>query len=58
MASFQAKTGRDRLRVIKTKKLSFRSIPTRPGIGNSKKGAKNLKTSLWLLFKPNRDGTG
>ena len=40
MASFQAKTGRDRLRVIKTKKLSFRSIPTRPGIGNSKKTVK------------------
>ena len=25
------------------KKLSFRSIPTKPGIGNSKKRAKNFK---------------
>ena len=38
MASFQAKTGRDRPRVIKKKKkkkISFRSIPTRLRIGNS-----------------------
>ena len=44
MASFQAKTGRDELRVLpKKKKLSFRSIPTRLGIGNSKKIAKKCK---------------
>ena len=54
MASFQAKTGRDRLRVIKTKKLSFRSIPTRPGIGNSKKTAekcKKLRNIIMALFQ-------
>ena len=43
MASFQAKAGRDRLRVIQKKKLSFRSIPTRSGIGNSRKIAKKFK---------------
>ena len=43
MASFQAKTGRDRLRVIQKKKLSFQSIPTRLGIGNSKTIAKKCK---------------
>ena len=44
MASFQAKTGRDRLRVIpKKKKLSFRSIPTRLETGISKKIAKECK---------------
>ena len=41
MAEFQAKTGRDRLSVIQKKKLSFQSIPTRFGIKNSKKIAKN-----------------
>ena len=40
MASFQAKTGWDRLRVMEKKMLLFRSIPTRPGIGNSGKIAK------------------
>ena len=43
MASFQAKTGRDRLRMREKKIFLFRSIPTRPGIGNSKKTAKKFK---------------
>ena len=43
MASFKAKTGRDRLRMRGKKKLSFRSIQTWPEIGNSKKIAKKLK---------------
>ena len=32
MASFQAKPGRDMLRLREEKKLLFRSIPSRPGI--------------------------
>ena len=40
-ASFQAKTGWERPRKRK-KKLSFRSIPTRPVIKNSKKIAKKF----------------
>ena len=55
MASFLAKTGRDRLRVIKKKKkLLFRSIPTRLGIGNSKKIAKKckkLRNIIMALFQ-------
>ena len=55
MALFQAKTGRDRLRVIlKKKKLSFRSIPTRLGIGNFKKIAKKckiLRNIIMALFQ-------
>ena len=63
MASFQVKTGWVRLWVMqKKKKLSFKSIPTRPEIWISKKIAKNVKkkkeTSLWLHFKPKRDGIG
>ena len=54
-------TGRDRLRVTpKKKRISVRSIPTRFGIKNSQKIAKkckNLKTTLWLYFKPKRCGT-
>ena len=42
MSSFQAKTGWERLRKRK-KKLSFRSVPTRPGIENSKKISKKFK---------------
>ena len=61
MASFRAKMGRERLRKRK-KKLSFRSIQPQPEIGNSKKIAKEIqkmkKKSLWLLFKPKRDGKG
>ena len=46
MASFQAKPRWERPRMrLKKKKLSFRSIPTRPGIGNfnkiEKKNEKN-----------------
>ena len=43
MASFHAKPGRDRLRIREEKKLSFRSILTRPRIGNSNIIAKNGK---------------
>ena len=44
MASFQVKTGWVRLWVMqKKKKLSFKSIPTRPEIWISKKIAKNGK---------------
>ena len=54
-------TGRDRLRVTpKKKRISVRSIPTRFGIKNSQKIAKkckNLKTTLWLYFKPKQCGT-
>ena len=64
MASFLAKTVRDRLRMIQKKKmLSFQSIQTQHGKGNSRKIAKKFKKlkkkkSLWPLFKPKRDGTG
>ena len=40
MASFQAKIDRERPR---KKKLSFRSVPTRPVIENSKKIAEKFK---------------
>ena len=40
MASFQAKTGRERLRKRKFF-FSLRSVPTQPGIENSKTIAKN-----------------
>ena len=44
VASFQAKIGWGRLRVIrKRKKLSFRFIPTQSGLGNSQKIAKNAE---------------
>ena len=52
MASFQAKTGWDKSRRRK-KKLSFRSIPTRTGIENSKKIAKTnqkIKIHLYGFF--------
>ena len=54
MASFQAKTGWDRLRVIQKKNLSFRFIPSRSGIWNSKKLAKkckNLKDIIMASFQ-------
>ena len=41
MASFQAKTGWERLR--KKKKLSFRSVPTRPVLENKKKNSKKIQ---------------
>ena len=43
------------------RKFSFRTIPTGPVIGNSKKIAKKfkkLKPLLWILIKPRQDGTG
>ena len=43
MASFHAKTGWKRPRKREKIKLSFRSIPTRREIENSKKIAKKLK---------------
>ena len=59
MASFQAKTGRDRQRVIpKKKKLSFRSIPTRHGIGNSKNIAKICKKLRNIIVASFQGKTG
>ena len=43
ISSFQAKTGGERPRNSKKKKLSFRSVPTRPVIKNSKKIGKKFK---------------
>ena len=43
MSSFQAKMGRERLRMWEKKKLSFRFVQTWPGIGNSKKIAKKVQ---------------
>ena len=51
MASFKAKTGRDQLRMREKKKLSFRSIQTQPGIGNSKKIVKKFKNINMASFK-------
>ena len=48
MASFQAKTGRERPRK-REKKLSLRSVPTRPGIKNSKK-IQNIKKHHYGFF--------
>ena len=47
MASFHAKTSWKRPRKSEKQKLLFRSVPTRPGIENSKKigKKKNQKTS-------------
>ena len=60
MASFQAKTRCDRLRVIQKKKLLFRFIPTRSRIGNCQKIAKkckNLKKHDYG-FISSQNGTG
>ena len=43
MALFQPRMGSDWLRLREKRKLSFRSIQSRPGIGISKKIAKKLK---------------
>ena len=44
ISSFQVKTSWERLRKSeKKKKLSFRSVPTRPVTKNSKKIAKKMK---------------
>ena len=56
MASFKAETGRDRLRIRGKKKLSFRSIQTRPGIGNSKKIQKMKKHHYGFFPIQNRTG--
>ena len=58
MASFQAKTGRDRVRVIQKKKLSFQSIPTRLGIGNSKTIAKKCKKLRIIIMAEFQAKTG
>ena len=54
MASFQAKTGWKRLK--KKENKNYRFVPTRRIRDNSKKNrkknSKNLKTLLWLHFKP------
>ena len=50
MASFKAKTRRDRLRMRGKKKKSFWSIHTWLGIGNSKKTAKKLKKHQYGFF--------
>ena len=43
IASFQAKIGWERPRKRENKKKSFRCVPTRPIIENSKKIAKKFK---------------
>ena len=43
ISSFQVKTSWERLRKSEKKKLSFRSVPTRPVTKNSKKIAKKMK---------------
>ena len=53
-ATFQAKIGWKRLRKRENKKLSFRSIPTRRVIENSKKIAnklKKLKNTIMASFQ-------
>ena len=62
MASFQAKMGRDKQRVIQKKKVValIHSNPTRNREfqKNSKTMPKIKKTLLWLNFDTERDGTG
>ena len=58
MASFKAETGRDRLRIRGKKKLSFRSIQTRPGIGNSRKIAKKFKKLKNIIMASFKAKTG
>ena len=61
MASFQAKMGRDRLRMREKKIIvPIHSNPTRNWELKKKqrKNGKNWKTSLWLLFMPKRVGSG
>ena len=58
MASFQAKTGRDKLRVIQKKKLSFGFIPNRPKIGNSKKITKKFKKLKSIIMASFEAKTG
>ena len=58
MASFQAKTGWDRLRMREEKKLSFQSIPTQPEIGNSNKIAKKHKKLKNIIMASFQAKTG
>ena len=61
MASFQAKTGWDKLKVREKNFLvPIQSNPTRNREfqKNSKKMQKIKKTLLWLYFDLERDGTG
>ena len=54
MASFQAKTGCKRPRKRENKKLSFRSVPTRHEIENSKKNQKFKKCHYGFISSQNR----
>ena len=51
MASFHAKTSWKRPRKSEKQKLSFRSVPTRPGIENSQKIAKKFKKIIMASFQ-------
>ena len=54
ISSFQVKTRWERLRKSEKKNLSFRSVPTRPVIKNSKKIAKKfekLKNTIMASFQ-------
>ena len=51
ISSFQVKTSWERLRKSEKKKLSFRSVPTRPGIENSQKIAKKFKKIIMASFQ-------
>ena len=57
MASFQAKTGQDSLGK-RQKKLSFRSVTTRPVIRNSKKIAKEFKKLKNIIMSSFKAKTG
>ena len=50
MASFPAKTGRDRPRKREKKNLSFWSIQFQPAIGISKKLAKKVKKLKYIIM--------
>ena len=61
MASFQAKTRRERLRMCEKKFLVLihsNSAQNREFQKNIKKMQKLKKPSLWLHFKPKQYGTG
>ena len=51
MSSFQAKIGWKRQRKREKKKLSFRFVPTRPVIENSKKISKKLRNTIMASFQ-------
>ena len=56
MASFQAKTGWERLRKREKKKSSFQSFTIRPGIKNSKKIEKIKKHHYVFISSQNGSG--